>query len=190
MNLPNGERTTASDVVNELSRGELSQELQGRRAKLIFSGRVLSSSDCIHSIVPFGGVVHCAILNDAEQNLTSDIEEGSQLEREDDILRLAVNEGNTVPINRRRARDQRNDFSDFVWGFMLGYIVGPLMCFWLLESAPKLQKIGIFTGCCLRVLTSEYHYLMELNVEKETTETSRNMAEKTSFDIVTSGAII
>jgi hypothetical protein len=41
---------------------------------------------------------------------------------------------------------------DFVWGFLLGFLVGLLMLVWVwMPSVPHKQKLGILTGICLQL---------------------------------------
>ena len=44
---------------------------------------------------------------------------------------------------------------DFVWGFLLGFLVGLLMLVWVwLPSVPHKQKLGILTGICFQLAFS------------------------------------
>ena len=187
VNLPNGPRTTCSQVVDELTRGELSEELHGKTAKLIFSGRVLNSTDLISSVVPCGGVVHCAILNTAPD---VDLEEGSHSSEEDEtedrLPPMMQRTGALAPTRRARALGSasQGQFTDFVWGFALGYVVGPLMCFWLLETAPRLQKIGIVCGCCVQMIMDEYREVTELGLGKDSASDVAGEVIGSSFDVV------
>jgi hypothetical protein len=164
LNLPHGENTTASDIMGELKRGN--EEFEGKHLKLIFSGRVIDPRELITAVVPFGAVVQCAILSERDDEDNED-----ELPPEDDVdLHDDADEAphgsrlNNVGANtaRRRMREGRLDYSDFVWGFMLGFVVGPLMCFWLLEPAPRLQKLGICLGCAVRTLMYEYRQMAEI----------------------------
>lgn len=173
--LKNGDNTTAAEVVSELSNGSLSSELSGKELKLIFSGRVLEPRELITSVVPLGAVVQCAILGDRippRQNTVSPSTSGASLGlssetalSDDSDLEAGLE---TLPLpgairvtatNRRRNPAQT---SDFIWGFMLGFVVGPLMFFWLLEPAPQMQKLGICVGCIVRTLVYEYRQVSSI----------------------------
>jgi len=216
LDLPNGERTTTSEVLSQLTQGPLSEQLQGKQLKLIFSGRVLGPRELISAVVPFGAVVQCAILGEGRDYglqgrrshiIRSDSDDSDDTDDDDDVedgstreqraVRAATNRASGIFNNRvRRRMRERYDYSDFVWGFMLGFVVGPLMCFWLLEPAPRLQKLGIILGCTIRTLTYEYRQMNELiDTPLENRGPSSSTPPKVpevvnSFDVVTGGDLM
>ena len=107
-----GERTTAAEVISELS--QLDQELEGKRIRLIFSGRVLNPSDVISLIVPIGAVVQSSISRQSENEQS---EEGTRSLHDDDDEE-ARRELFPNPMRRREAVSERNSQVDFLIGYV------------------------------------------------------------------------
>ncbi|KAH9260433.1 hypothetical protein BASA81_001603 [Batrachochytrium salamandrivorans] len=178
LSLPDRERTTAAEVVLQLLRQtHLSEQLVGKRVRLIFSGRVLDSTDVIGLIVPTGAVVQCAIQDEGMSRGRDDDDDDD----EGDVEAL-VDTIRRRPARRTPVATAEHAKSDFVVGFSMGFVVGPLMCFWLLEQGPPAQKMGILAGIVSRSLLREYRELALFSVSPQGAD--NEPSERNSFELV------
>lgn len=184
--LPNRERATVAEVISELFKSSHSAKLVGKRVRLIFSGRVLNPTDVVGLNVPLGAVVHCAI-QDPLPTAENSSEEDNDVEEAPALVRVRRRLPGGSAANLANARNQRSDPSaqkfDFIVGFSMGFAVGPLMCFWLLEQGPAAQKVGILMGIFSRSMLREYHELA-LYSASQAELSNEAMIERNSFEVI------
>lgn len=186
LSLPDRERTTAAEVVLQLLRQtHLSEQLVGKRVRLIFSGRVLDSTDVIGLVVPLGAVVQCAIQDEGGgQGGEGDGGDGDSDGDEEGDVEAPADTRRRRPARRAApAASTEHAKSDFVVGFSMGFVVGPLMCFWLLEQGPPAQKMGILAGIVSRSLLREYRELALLTASPNYASPNQPL-ERNSFELV------
>lgn len=179
--------TTVGALVERLRRAELAQELaDGRRGRVIYLGRVLRPEDDVAKVVPRGATVHVVasepprvvVGGTGDEDSDDDVERGGR--REDPVeadarvaQRIAIESaGEAAAAAARAPRMSRRagrataagsggsigDSWDFLWGFGLGYVVGPLVLFWAFEQVSHRQRLGLIVGISLRTLIASLHF--------------------------------
>ena len=56
------------------------------------------------------------------------------------------------------------DAIDCLWGFCLGFLIGPLVLFWSFEAVPMRQRLGLLVGIAVRTLTSSVRVSDDLDL--------------------------
>ena len=69
-----------------------------------------------------------------------------------------------LPNAARRGGD--GDVWDFLWGFGLAFLVGPLVLFLAFDSAPKLQRFGIIVGISVRAMVSSVRIAEDIDLDE------------------------
>jgi len=65
----------------------------------------------------------------------------------------------------RTTRSRTGDGWDFLWGFGLGFLIGPLVLFWsFAEKVTSRQKLGVLVGISVRTMISSVRVSEEIDL--------------------------
>jgi len=151
--------------VRELKENLFPEEVENKKLiRVIFSGKRLKDPDFLKDFgVKEGVFIHISITDaiDPEnaQNVRfanqTDNWENDQLEADARFARILDQGFSFNNLNENlgdRPQNARRDNAEFLWGFVLGSILGIFMLIWVMQpNVPKTMKFGIMCGIALHI---------------------------------------
>jgi len=160
--VPIDEKWTIKEFTEQCFPEEYSEK---KLIRVIYAGKRLKNEDVLKDAgIKEGVFIHVSITDcvdpEGAQNVRFDGQtddwDHDQMESDARFARMLertfnLNGRNTMNLEDR-PRNARRDNAEFIWGFVLGSLLGIFMLIWVMQpNVPKTMKFGIVCGICLHI---------------------------------------